>query len=382
MSSLLHRLASHLDAGPDEAGHALEAFGERIGQRVAQDGETRVPGLGRFYQHRGHLAFEPDETFALAANRRFAGLESTTVAAPQQAAPEAAPEDAYAGAGFSNDGGTSEGEPEPDVPDERLPEEERLWEETGLGIHPLGEASEPPFEDADYSVMDGGATAATTASAAPADPEPPKVADPERASPPALKPRHSRTSKPSAAQLASRSRQPWIAAAAAILLLAIAGLLFLLPEGDDVASEDPLIVQTEPPQPQPTADSLGAAPGAAAAANTADAATPEPQTPVPAPEPEEDPSPLRSSGTIDTDAGGYTLVVISETQIERAVAARERYRELGYRAGIVEGEVEGRTYYRVGVGQFPDYDEAVEVLNNLPADLPEGAWLTRITSSN
>ena len=57
MSALLARLAHHLDVAPEEAGRALERFVERLEERLAQEDEARVPGLGRFYRHEGRAGF-------------------------------------------------------------------------------------------------------------------------------------------------------------------------------------------------------------------------------------------------------------------------------------------------------------------------------------
>ena len=160
-------------------------------------------------------------------------------------------------------------------------------------------------------------------------------------------------------------------------------LLLLLPSGPDSADEPNLTRQEEAQAPPAQADDE-AAPGEAA---SEDEAAPEDQAVAPPVEsepeplaPDEDPDPLRSSGGVRPEAGGFTLVVASVPQLERAEAEVERYRDLGYRAGIIETEADGGTSYRVGVGQFFDRGEATAAWSDLPNDLPEGTWLLHIGS--
>lgn len=396
MSALLSRLAQHLDIAPDEAESALERFVERVEERLAQENEARVPGLGRFYRHEGSLAFEPSTSLALAANHRFAGLAAMTVDVPERPmpmplpseehAPEPEPETIGAGAALSGDGGpprqaklNASGEQE----EPQHEETERFWEGAGEGAHLLGTSSAPPMEDADYSVVEAGKMASDVrppsepvSEASHPESEPSSAKEPPTGG---TKPGRNRpdvrSAKPSLAESPARSRLTWIAAAAVIVLLAIVALLLLPPSNPDSVNEQVLTQQEERPTPPAQADDEAAPDEPPPEGTDTPPAEPEPE-----PLPDEDPSPLRSSGSIQPDAGGFTLVVASVPQLERAEAEVERYRELGYRAGIIETAIDGNTSYRVGVGQFFDRSEAMAAWTNLPDDLPEGTWLLHIGS--
>ena len=411
MPSFLDHLAQRLNTAPDKAERALEQFAEHLHERVAQEKDVRLPGLGRFYRRDGALAFEPDEALALAANQRFAGLASVTVdvlqptaAPPAEAPPKPEPSTAVP---FSGDSGPADA-PEPDVLDEPKDEDEqadepeeseRHWEASDGAGHPLGATSEPLIEDADYSLVDASEAATDVQPVSQPVPEP--SATQESKTPKAAAPKPSATS--AGTQTSTRDPQkprrpleksasgsdvrrwlPWAAAAAVIMLLALLGVLLLSGDRDTPGDTPPLVAQEDPPEtasPEPAPDEAleEDAPIQNTPATTPDES--EVLAPDPDPEPEEDPSPLRSSGTIDPEAGGYTLIVGSVPQLMQAETLLNEYRDLGYRVGLLETERDdGQVNYRVGVGQFFERSEAEAIYNNLPSDLPEGAWLLRIGS--
>lgn len=87
-------------------------------------------------------------------------------------------------------------------------------------------------------------------------------------------------------------------------------------------------------------------------------------------------TPLRSPDGIDTAAGGYTIVVFSETTQSSASEVVQRYREQGFRSDVVSSEEGGVTRYRVAVGQFETLEEAVDARNQLAGrELPQDAWV-------
>lgn len=93
-----------------------------------------------------------------------------------------------------------------------------------------------------------------------------------------------------------------------------------------------------------------------------------------------DASPLRSAESIDLAAGGYTIVVGSEVSRQAAERHAARYQEQGFRTGIVEGQTsDGRTRYRVGIGQFATSADAAAAITELrDAGIPADAWVLRI----
>ena len=77
-------------------------------------------------------------------------------------------------------------------------------------------------------------------------------------------------------------------------------------------------------------------------------------------------------------AGGWTIIVASRTQRGPAEALVQKYRtafaDRNLPVGILTGEVDNQTRYRVGVGQFDSQDEARRALEEASNTLPNGAW--------
>ena len=88
----------------------------------------------------------------------------------------------------------------------------------------------------------------------------------------------------------------------------------------------------------------------------------------------------RTLGGIDRSAGGWTVIVASETSREAAEAAAQPYLDLDLPVDVLRGVSGGVTRYRVGVGQFAGQSEAEAAIRRLGDRLPSGAWPLRITS--
>ena len=93
---------------------------------------------------------------------------------------------------------------------------------------------------------------------------------------------------------------------------------------------------------------------------------------------EAEPSPedplLVGVGQIDTAGAGWTLIVASFSERERAEVVRLEYEEKGFITGVLQGA----TRFRVGVGQFPDLDYARTALANYKEQLPPTTWFLDI----
>ena len=91
------------------------------------------------------------------------------------------------------------------------------------------------------------------------------------------------------------------------------------------------------------------------------------------------PEMLRGDEDIDQTLGGYTIVVSSETNEERARNAAQSWREQGFRAVILPDMQDGATRYRVCVGQFDLLEEAARIRDALAgSELPGDAWVLHI----
>ncbi len=149
-----------------------------------------------------------------------------------------------------------------------------------------------------------------------------------------------------------------------ILLLAIAGVLYLISLGDGPPSD---------PQ-----DELVEGPAGASSPGGSESGTKTPAEAVP---------PLISwkPGALDRRAGGYTLIVSSQETVDEANAiALELSRRLADEdlpIDVLRGAARGQTWYRVAIGQFSRQSIATREQRRLAERLPEGAWVLRIRTN-
>lgn len=162
----------------------------------------------------------------------------------------------------------------------------------------------------------------------------------------------------------------WIGVGVVVLVAAAAVAYFIITP--TLPTEDPRL--TEQAETQVPADTAAtAAADASAVDTTASAALAEPAAP------DVESTPLRSAEGIDASAGGFTIIVYSETSRGGAADVAERYRDDGFRTSVLEYQENGTTRYRVGVGQFSTLDEAAEARDRLAGgEVPEDAWVRRV----
>lgn len=197
------------------------------------------------------------------------------------------------------------------------------------------------------------------------------------------------------AQEQERPRTPLLVAGivAVVLLIGIAWWYLLLP--DTPAVDEPTAVEQTDPAPvaEVPADSSDAqvaaadapsaeTPAAGAPAVETPAAeapaveTPDAAAPAPTQAQADEDGPLRGSEPVDPSQGGYTVVVASEATQNAAERVARRFSREGYRTGVVAGEVEGRTHYRVAVGQFRTLRSATAARDRLQGGaFPRDAWV-------
>jgi hypothetical protein len=77
---------------------------------------------------------------------------------------------------------------------------------------------------------------------------------------------------------------------------------------------------------------------------------------------------------VDPAAGGWTLVVFAARAPGPAEDQATRYREAGYRTGVVPAPSGGRTWYRTAIGQFASEADAVRLSDRLPPRAAAEAW--------
>lgn len=83
---------------------------------------------------------------------------------------------------------------------------------------------------------------------------------------------------------------------------------------------------------------------------------------------------LRIPGEIDTSGKGWTLIVASFSEEERASVVMEEYKAKGYKSAVIQGA----TRFRVAVGQFPTLDDARSGLEAFKEELPPTTWFLDI----
>lgn len=77
-------------------------------------------------------------------------------------------------------------------------------------------------------------------------------------------------------------------------------------------------------------------------------------------------------------ANGYTIVVHSLRNQQQAEQNRQQLQEAGYRALINQAQVEGATYYRVGIGQFETISDAQQAIGDIPKRYRDNNFIKRI----
>ncbi len=75
---------------------------------------------------------------------------------------------------------------------------------------------------------------------------------------------------------------------------------------------------------------------------------------------------------------GYTIVVHSLKDGDKAEQNRQRLQEAGFRAIINQAQIQGTTYYRVGIGQFETIEDAQNAIEEIPQEHRKSNFIRRI----
>lgn len=90
-------------------------------------------------------------------------------------------------------------------------------------------------------------------------------------------------------------------------------------------------------------------------------------------------SPYGLKGEVnDAVTNGYTIVVHSLRNKEQAEINQQALEEQGYRAIISQANVQGTTYYRVGIGQFETIQAAQKAIDRIPEQFKSNNFIKRI----
>ncbi len=154
-----------------------------------------------------------------------------------------------------------------------------------------------------------------------------------------------------------------------------------------VTQVDKVIQKPEPrPEPKPEAPKPEPKAGAPTPEPKAEAPKPEPKAqPRPEPvKPDADPRPVSKpehapKSEPASTAGKFTLQLSAFQDQAEAEAFLATVKQAGYRAYVVSAEVEGKgTFYRVRLGNYATYDDAVAAKAEFERKIPKIAYVTRL----
>jgi DedD protein len=121
-----------------------------------------------------------------------------------------------------------------------------------------------------------------------------------------------------------------------------------------------------PPEPAPAPKPAAEKPAEKTAEKTAEKKKPAADEPAPASKP-------------DADNGKFTLQLSAFQDQAEAEAFLATVKGAGYRAYVVSAEVEGKgTFYRVRLGNYNSYDDAVAAKAEFERKVPKIAYVTRL----
>lgn len=420
-SSLINALADRLGTSPAEARAALDDLLQHTRAELKQNRPVHLPGLGTFrtaiHDDRDgrSLTFDPAPALSDAVNASYVGLDTLALTpaqphlafsgAPAEESPaEASPaeEEAVAAPADRDQPGPEAGdslaaedaapkdvakrtrsskpvrnETAPDRPstDEPRTAKKSQNEQTAPSTFSPSSRDRAPREEAPQK-KPAGSGAARSASRDDA---------PSRDAP---APRVAATTDDEAPS--SRNALPWLIAT--VLLVAIGVSAWLLSRSPEPVAPTDATAQVEEPTASEEPAAQDAAPQDAAPNQTAGGEADAPAADAPAldepaaGESTADEPAVPQAPALDPAEGGWTLVVSSDPTRDEAQAVAEEFaqRFQGQDApiGVIPGDVEGTTYYRVGVGQFASTDEGLRALNAEDSRYPEDAWLLQLSDDS
>lgn len=92
----------------------------------------------------------------------------------------------------------------------------------------------------------------------------------------------------------------------------------------------------------------------------------------------QDQNPYGLKGEFNDSINGYMIVLHSLKGKENAEENMQGLQEEGYRSTINEAVVDGTTYFRVGIGQFPTIEVTQQAINQLPEPYKSNNFIRRI----
>lgn len=341
----------------------LNELTERIKKAAARGKALEIKGFGLFYfDEDGDLKFDPSNQLDTEINQKYTGMESVELKPPRDSS-KTEPDEARPG------------EEEPDEEHEKEKVEDDVF---GIGKTLSGE-EEGETGDAEESKADPFEKLFKKSSDAEQQEE-------GKIRKSGTKPSGKEPVKEKAGTKTSekQSRDPMVMII--LIVLAIVGVAigylllnnyFQAPEQQET-SEQSMPVEsppteaeqdiTEPEEPEPMEQVQ---------------ATELPEETESAPEDTESETENQNGyglyGDFDAEyANGYTIVVHSLRGQQHAENTADGLKEEGYRISVTESTVDGRTVFRVGVGQFPNVEDALQAADELPQPYKNRNFIKRI----
>ncbi|MBT8399731.1 MAG: SPOR domain-containing protein [Rhodothermia bacterium] len=420
MSALIDKVAQKLGISREAAADRVGEFVDQIRSVVDDGSPAEVEGLGKFTSGEDGLSFTPDSRLAAVVNHRFAGLapipvESVAEAGPIDESSFALPDIPIAvphdmGASSEREDGPDKSDGASDVAEDMadgaidhevdpggvsaVGAAELDTQAPAVGNSILGEepaetgrlqdadAREPIEQptateaaeaaeaaavagagdyDADVADEVGDGVAGSVQDTAAITGDGSEIDDRSAADPGTSAGEAAERGQPPPAVVKRKSRALFYFAMIVVLVLAIAGVLYLISLGDSSPTDR---------QDELVESDAGVAPGGSVGTEAAEVGPPlitwEP-------------------GAIDRRAGGYTLIVSSQETVDEAAAvALELSQQLADEdlpVDVLTGTARGQTWYRVAIGQYSRQSVATRELRRLAEKLPEGAWVLRIRTN-
>lgn len=331
--------------------------------RAAEEGKRfEVEGFGTFSVEKGALEFTPEDTLQTEINNKYAGMKPIELIGAFKKPEEDEIPDIAAGSagdkGWTFDeqaaGADADTEMDDDLEKKPLQEVEDMPEQES--------ASEEAQED--FEKLISKETAATEFASDEKNKSKKQDEDP---------PKEEEEKEDPIGRL--------LVAAVVVITLGVSGFLIydlgLL--GKDSGSSVAYTQAEEQPQNMQTSENV-----AISANDSKDRS--EPDEPEEVGTPEDNPE---SSENIQSTYGlkgefnpatnnGYTIVVHSLRSLEQAESNRQPLQESGYRTVINQANVQGTTYYRVGIGQFETIGAAQEAIDQIPEPYQSNNFIKRI----
>lgn len=343
-------------------------------QKAANEGKTfEIEGFGTFSMEEGVLQFEPEDTLETEINNKYAGMKPIELI-----------------------GAFKEPEKEEEVPDadmrENLDEDEKWAFDTEAAEDSRDQKEEKPVEETiseehqepeevpvleDLETTDLGEEDVETVFGTAADTKEKEVDTSEKASSP---------DEESKEESPSGVLDTVVVAAVIVLAVALGGWLIydMSFSGSDgtqsIATSEKPVKETSSENDTETSQST--TPSGKDEENERE---PKESSQVPIQQ-EANGEPINKQqnryglhGDPNRDlSNGYTIVVHSLRNQQKAEQNRQQLQETGFRALISQAQVQGTTYYRVGIGQFETVDDAQQAIDDIPARYRESNFIKRI----